>query len=542
MSEIFFRLLKKRGITEEFLNPKYEELVDPFLLPDMEKAVQRIVQARDKGEKVLIFGDYDADGVTASTVMFDTLRLAGIKEIEILLPDRFADGYGMSRKAIEKAKEMGAGLVVTVDCGSANEEIIRELRENGVDTVVTDHHECPEKLPEAVAVVNPKRKSPLEEDKEKIRELAGVGVAFMVARAFALRGIIPSGQEKWLLDLVAIGTVCDSMILLGENRRLVFYGMKVIEKTRRPGLKELIRLLKAREINTDVIGFQIGPRLNAAGRIKTAEDALKLLMTTSRTEAARLARELDRYNYMRKEQQTAAVQEIEKAINPRDRVIVVAGDWPEGILGIIAGRISEEHKKPAFALTYISREEVFKGSGRSFGEFNLKNALDECQKLIVSGGGHAGACGVKVPKDGIEDFRAGMNNYYDELHLKNQERFLERDVDVETEDVGEFDEGLIQEIKRLEPFGDGNLEPTFLLRDVFVLNVKKMGGKGEHLNLFVRGEDGETMKLMGFFAPEEWMEIEKGMRADILITVVLNEWNGLKNVEGRILRLEFRED
>ena len=237
MSKLFQELVEKRGYSEAFLDPKYEECFSPFLLPEMKKATERISEAAKRGEKVLIYGDYDVDGVTASTVMNDALKLAGVSDVEIMLPDRFKDGYGMSKKVVQEAKEQGRTLVITVDCGSGNWKIVKELKEEGIETIVTDHHEVPEKLPEAVAVVNPKRRDvssfmeekSLEENAEKLvylRDLAGVGVAFEVARALVLEGKIRAGQEKWLLDLVLIGTICDSMKMSEENRRLCFYGMK----------------------------------------------------------------------------------------------------------------------------------------------------------------------------------------------------------------------------------------------------------------------------------------------------------------------------
>lgn len=533
MSGIFDRLKKKRGVTEDFLKPRYENLSDPFILPDINKAVSRVKTAIERNEKVLIFGDYDADGVTASSVICEGLEMAGINVVGVLLPDRFTEGYGMSERVVVEAKEKGATLVITVDCGSANAEIIDELNKIGVETIVTDHHECPEKLPEAVAVINPKRKD--AEVVESLKNLAGVGVAFFLVRAMVKEGLIKDGQEKWLLDLVAIGTICDNMVLLDDNRILCFFGLIVLNKTRRIGIKELLRVAGAKEVNSETVGFVIGPRLNAAGRMKTAEIALELLRTKSKTEAARLAKELNDLNYQRKEEQKKAVEEIKTGGKFDNPVIVVKGKWNEGILGIIAGRLTEEYKKPAFA--FALKDGVWKGSGRSFGEFNLKNALNECEKLIIGGGGHAGACGVKVKEDGLEDFERGVNEYYKELKLFDQERYLIKKEDVATEELGEFKMELLEEIKKLEPFGEGNPEPAFLLKDVFILNTKIMGTKGEHLSLYVRGSDEEMMKLVAFYAPEEWMEVEKGMRADILVGLTSNEWNGITSVEGRIEKM-----
>ena len=288
MNKIFEQLLKKRSFTDDFLHPKYEDGIDPFSLADMDKAVSRIKKAIKNQEKILIYGDYDVDGVTASTVMEQTLILAGVKpeNIEIMLPDRFADGYGMSPKLIQRAKDHNIKLVITVDCGSHNHDIINELNTLNIDSIVTDHHETTDKMPEARAVVNPHRK---DKPTEGLQNLAGVGVAFKLAEALVQKGIIKNGQEKWLLDLVLIGTICDSMTLIGENRRLGFYGIKVLPKTRRPGLIELMQKSGVKNLNSDAIGFQIGPRLNAAGRLDTAEISLNLLRAESPVAAAPIA-------------------------------------------------------------------------------------------------------------------------------------------------------------------------------------------------------------------------------------------------------------
>jgi len=548
LSEIFERLLAKRGFSERYLMPEYEKLADPFLLPDMKKALERIKRATKEGEKIIIYGDYDADGVTASTLLNEALNLAGARVVQIMLPDRFKDGYGLNKKVVQKAQETGAKLVITVDCGSANAEVVEELKRAGVETIVTDHHECPEKLPEAVAVVNPKRRDVAQavegfeghlDELMALRDLAGVGVAFMVARAMEQAAMIPTGQEKWMLDLVLIGTVCDSMRMSGENRTLCYYGMKVLEKTRRVGLKELMRTSRTSKLSSEAIGFQLGPRINAAGRMANAEVALGLMMAQKRTEAARLAGELETLNARRREQQLAAMNEFRTRGVPDDRVLVMTGDWHEGVLGIIAGRLVEEYKRPAFVLTRVKtgERELYKGSGRSFGEFNLAEALKAMTGEIVGGGGHAGAAGVKVLPEKLEEFKEKLNTYYDSLGLVNQERFFEREADVWTEGFKELNLELVEELRRLEPFGVGNEVPVFGLREAFVLDKKLMGAEGQHLGLLVRGGDGALLKLVAFSAPEAWRQIGQGERANILISLEENEWNGTKSAEGRIVDL-----
>ena len=550
MSKIFEQLVEKRGLTREFLEPQYEECAAPGALPDMAAAVQRLGQAKARGEKVLIYGDYDVDGVTASTALDEALRLAGIEVAGVMLPNRFTDGYGMSRKVVERARETGAKLVVTVDCGSRNQEIVQELLEAGVETVVTDHHECGETLPAAVAVVNPKRRdvetmsgvavsggaAGVETSAAGLRELAGVGVVFKLAQALVEAGMIPVGQEKWLLDLVLIGTICDSMRLRGENRRLVYYGMKVLEKTRRVGLQELLRTAGVKRMNGEAIGFQIGPRLNAAGRMETAETALRLLMTRRRTEAAALAEELEGLNRERRTQQQAAVREIGQRGVGKEPVIVEAGEWHEGILGIIAGRLVEEYQRPAFVLARAG--DCYKGSGRSFGEFNLAEALKATEKWMISGGGHAAACGVKVPLEGLAEFAAAMNRYYEGLGLKEQERFLEVKEDLVVEDLGELTLELMEELRQLEPFGEGNAEPRFLLPEMRVTEVARLGTEGQHLRLMLEDGRGGRLKLMRFFAPEEDLRTLVGERVNVWATLAENVFRGTRSVEGRIERLE----
>lgn len=553
MNKIFERILEARGLGQGFLTPKYEDLADASELLDMEKAVARILAARGRGEKVLIYGDYDVDGVTASAIMQGILEAVGIKDVEVMLPDRFVDGYGMSKRLVDRAKETGVNLVITVDCGSNNEEIINDLGKSDIEVVVTDHHELMGDVPkEAVAVVNPKRPDFRKKvlmrqaeilDGKKVKDisgledLAGAGVAFMVAREMANRGEIKNGQEKWLLDLAMIGTICDSMKLTRDNRIICKYGMIVLEKTRRPGLKELLRITGINKISTEVVGFQIGPRLNAAGRMKSADLAFSLLTTKSRVKAANLAMKLNELNSSRRAYQEQALTEVEKKDEVKDDVIVVQGKWHEGVVGIISGRITERYKKPSFVLTEAG--DVLKGSGRSFGEFNLALAIGECQDLLLAGGGHAAACGIKMEKDKLGEFREKVNQYYKGLNLSNQERFLDVAEDLAIDRVKDLNLDLIDEMKTLEPFGEGNPEPVFLLVGMFVLDAGEIGDNGQHLRMLVRDDNGNTLKLMAFNAEKEWLEIRGGARVNVWISLVENEWNGVRSVEGRILKMNY---
>ena len=538
MSKLFERLLEKRGLDSTFLHPKYENLADPYLLPDLEKALGRIATAIKNSEKILIYGDYDVDGVTASTVIEEALVLAGVKpeNIDIMLPDRFADGYGMSPRLITRAKKRGARLVITVDCGSKNHAIIEELNILKIDTIVTDHHECGADLPEAIAVVNPKRPDFI--DQYGLKNLAGVGVAFKLAQGLVKKGLISAGQEKWLLDLVLIGTICDNMLLTEENRILGYYGVKVLAKTRRAGLRELMTKARVKTLTAESIGFQIGPRLNAAGRLKTADLSLNLLRAKTPTEAAYLADKLENLNTQRKTEQQSAMKEISSRGVSDDPVIIETGTWHEGILGIIAGRLVEEYQRPAFVLAELENG-TFKGSGRSFGDFSLAKALDFAKDAIIAGGGHAGAAGVRVDGKNLYTFREKINEYYNSLNLPDQTHYLSVNADLDVENLSDLSLDFMEELKTLEPFGPGNEEPIFRLQNIDILETRRMGSEGQHLRLDVRDKSGKIFKLITFFAPEQWLALTSEDHIAPLIKLTENDFNGVKSPEGRIVDIDI---
>ena len=467
--------------------------------------------------------------------MEQTLNSAGLKQIEIMLPDRFIDGYGMSPRLIKRAIEHQITLVITVDCGSRNRAIIDELNENGIDTIVTDHHECEDTIPSAVAVINPHRHD--YNGPDSLKALAGVGVAFKLAQALSNENMITKSQEKWLLDLVLIGTICDSMLMSKENRILCYYGKIVLEKTKRPGLIELMRNAGVKSITAESIGFQIGPRLNAAGRLATAETSLNLLRTESSAEAAKIAAKLEELNKKRRTEQRAATAEISehlKTAKEHPPVIIETGTWHEGILGIIAGRLVEQYEKPAFVLSEVE-EGIFKGSGRSFGEFNLARALEYAKDAIIGGGGHAAAAGVQVKSKDLYAFREKINEYYHSLHLENQERFLKKSADLDITNLKDLNLDLMAELSLLEPFGPGNEEPIFCLKDAYIYDKRRMGVDGNHLRLDLKGKDNTIIKAVAFSAPSGWFDIDIDSPHSFLIKPTINEWNGTRSVEARLL-------
>ncbi len=537
MNKIFTQLVKSRHLSDGYIHPKYEALISPSALPDLDKAIDRIKKSIENHEKILIYGDYDVDGVTASTLMEQTLILAGASpdQIEIMLPDRFTDGYGMSPRLIKKAEANKVSLVITVDCGSRNHPIIDELNHLQIDTIVTDHHECEATLPEALAVINPHRHD--YTGPEDLKTLAGVGVAFKLAQGLATAGLIKNGQEKWLLDLVLLGTICDSMLLSQENRILTYFGKIVLEKTRRPGLRELMRSAGVKSITAESIGFQLGPRLNAAGRLKSAELSLNLLRTDSSATAARLALELEELNKKRRTEQRAATSEIDKRLKETKSdtpVIIETGTWHEGILGIVAGRLVEQYHKPAFVLSEVEPG-IFKGSGRSFGDFNLASALEFARDAIIGGGGHAAAAGVQVRSERLYDFREKINEYYLSLNLKDQSKYLRFEPDLELTSLADFNLELLDDLKLLEPFGMGNSEPIFCLKSGQIVDQKRLGQDGTHLRLDLKGEGTKVIKALAFSAPESWFSLYDDTTYDFLIQPTANEWNGVRSIEARLL-------
>ena len=539
MNKIFTQLIKARHLTDDFLHPKYENLTDPSLLPDMGKAIKRIKKAVENQGKILIYGDYDVDGVTASTLMENALILAGVKrgQLEIMLPDRFIDGYGMSPRLIDRAKKGHFTLIITVDCGSKNHAIIEELNTLKIDTIVTDHHECDDILPEAVAVINPHRHDFTGPD--TLKSLAGVGVAFKLAQALVRAGLIKDGQEKWLLDLVLIGTLCDNMEITSENRILTYFGKIVLEKTRRPGLKEIMKRSQTKTVNSETIGFRIGPRLNAAGRLETAEISLNLLRTTSAPIAAKLASTIEKLNQERKNAQRAATSEIEKRLNERPKseqppVIIETGSFHEGVIGIVAGRLVEKYHRPTFVLTEVE-DGIFKGSGRSLGEFNLAKALDFAKDSIEGGGGHAMAAGVQVKAENLYQFREKINEYYNSLHLKDQDQSLKYQADLEITDLKDLNLEFMEELSLLEPFGAGHKEPIFYLKDAYIVDRRRMGSDGTHLRLDLKGQDGGTITTVAFSAPEGWFNLDDTTSHNFLIQPTINEFNGTRSVEAQLL-------
>jgi single-stranded-DNA-specific exonuclease len=538
---LFEKLLLARGLSDTaerqlFLLPDYTTKHDPFLLPDMRKAVNRLMEAYKKQEHITIYGDYDIDGLTATTVLLDALEAFGFEYVEAFIPNRFVEGYGLTIDAIEKIAQSGAQLIITVDCGSLSEKEIIHANQLGLDIIVTDHHNVAPVQPPAVAVINPKR----PDHTYPFIDLAGVGVAFKLVQALqtCLDGLA-FGQEKWLLDLVALGTVCDVVTLVDENRTNVYWGLKVLAKTRRPGLKALMAVAKIDPDNVDArsLGFGLGPRMNAAGRLETAQYSLDMLRAKNSIVAFEKAQQLDAFNVMRRKNQDkifkSALEQAE--LFKDDPVLVVSHpEWNHGIIGIVAAKLLERYKKPTYVLQEIGEES--KGSARSYGDFSAVDAIRAADDIITKGGGHKLAAGVTLPTVNIMAFRKRVNEFYRTKKLFNQAALLLPKEDVSTGDFNEINEEFLDNLSLLEPYGNGNPEPILKVENVTVINQRRMGNDAQHVKLEAQDTSGKSMQLLAFNAPEHFF-IEPGQKITVWFQPVRNEWQGRRSVEGRLLHL-----
>jgi len=539
---LFEQILTARGLTtraarEAFLQPDYTAVKhDPFLLPDMKKAVARLRQAREHGEKIVIYGDYDIDGLSATALLLDAFGKFGFEGVDAFIPNRFVEGYGMTMGAVDKVRDMGADLIVTVDTGSLCHAEIAYAASLGIDTVVTDHHNVAETPPPSVAAVNPK----FPGHTYPFRDLCGAGVAFKLVQALQteLDGL-PDGYEKWLLDLVALGTVCDIVTLADENRANVYWGLEVLKKQQRPGLKALMAVagIEPERVNARHLGFGLGPRMNAAGRLETAQHALDMLVARDGLAALEASEKLEELNVKRRIIQDAIFEEacVQAEQLADDRVLVVSSDgWNHGVIGIVASKLVEKYKKPVFIIG--ERGEEATGSARSFGDFSAADAVRAADDIIIKGGGHGAAAGVTLETEKIDDFRRRVNEFYDSLQLTNQERYLLPRADVEIGDFSEIDEELVENLAKMEPFGNGNPEPVVKITTAIVLSARRMGADGQHVKLALRDKNSKVLQMLAFNAPEE-LFCEPGDEVAAWFQPTINEWQGVRTVEGRLVHV-----
>ena len=509
-------------------------LHDPFLLRDMEKAVERISRAIREQETVAVYGDYDVDGITATCLLTQFLRTLG-GQVVSYIPDRTEEGYGLNNHAIDALARQGVTLIVTVDCGITAAQEVEYARALGVDVVITDHHQCKEVLPQAVAVVDPRR----PDCSYPFPDLAGVGVALKLALALTA----PAQRPQVLLDygeLAAIGTVADVMLLQGENRALVHLGLERLADCSRPGLQALLREAgcpRGQVPTTVTIGYGLAPRINAAGRMEQAGTALELLLTQDPQRGQELAQELCQLNRLRQAIELEIFQHCDQLLTHTPAmsapVIVLAGEgWHQGVIGIVASRLAEKYACPAFMISLDG--DKGKGSCRSFGGFNLFGALERCAPLLDSYGGHELAAGFSIRRDNIPAFRAALCQLVEEF-AGYQPMESSLDVDCEIPHCSLLSTQDVESLSLLEPFGSGNPKPVFLLRSVCVLSHTDVGG-GRHLKLKLR-RDGVVMDAIFFSANTAACGIENGQRLDIAFTLQINQFRGNRTVQLQLCDL-----
>ncbi len=544
------RVLANRGFSAgstslgEYLQPVLGSLHDPFLLRDMDPAVARILDGIARRENITIFGDYDVDGITATALLVRTFRHLGLP-VRTYIPHRLEEGYGMRGSALEKIAADGTTLVVTVDNGITAFEQVDQARALGMDVVVTDHHQPGERLPSALAVVNPNRRDCAYPNKH----LAGVGVAFKLAHALLKRsGSDPAASLDFLrsvLDLVAIGTVADVAPLLGENRAMVKHGLQRVRTTGNIGITAIRRAagMDDPSMSAEKVGFQIAPRLNAAGRTDHAQVCVDLLTTDDETLAADIAGRLEVFNRERRSVETRIFEESLAFVRQRvdlaqERVLVVDGPgWHIGVIGIVASRLLDLYDRPVIILSH--NDGNAKGSARSIDGFNIHDALESCAGLLDGFGGHPGAAGLQLRESRIPALRAAINDY---AAGRLQSDDLQPSLTIDTElDPGELDESLLADLGRLEPFGQSNPQPVFSLRGLMLADQPRVVGTN-HLRLALRAEGGRPWGAIGFGMGNRAGELAQtqSVRLDVAFVPVLNTFNGQTRVEMRVRDLKPR--
>lgn len=522
------RGLETASQVQSFLTGGAECFVDPFAFPDMEIAVQAILAAVERGEKILVFGDYDVDGITATTLLTHYLRRIGAC-VDYYIPDRMEEGYGLNDQAIREAARKGTGLIITVDCGISALEPVALANQLGMTMIVTDHHLPPDQLPTATALINPK----IPGTSYPGADLAGVGVAWKLAQALEIRGrgavFGPEGLLLEYLDLVSLGTVADVVPLSGENRIIVKLGLEEINGTRqRPGIAALLEEAgwSGKKVCEGQLGFLLAPRLNAAGRLASAKAGVELLLSTDPLCCREIAAQLEGENLQRQQVEKIIFHEVEQIICREeatlDRVLVLSSPgWHPGVIGIVASRLMERYHRPAILLSEDG--ETSKGSGRSIPGFDLSQALAGCSGILLQYGGHKQAAGLKINTRDIPELRAHLNRLAGEL-LREEDLCPLLTLDVERGIDGREGD-IAADLERMAPFGQGNPNPLFAMRDLTVVQARTVGAEGAHLKIWLTAA-GETYEAIGFNMGSRCAGLFAGMRLDIACNLEKNRWNG----------------
>lgn len=558
---LYQRNLRTQETIDEFLHPDYgDDIHDPFLFVDMQKTVDRLFTAIEKKETVTIHGDYDADGVSASTILTDTLKALGLENINVYLPHREKDGYGLNSNTVNYLADNGTNVVITCDCGISNKVEVDVANKRGMDVIITDHHSIPAELPKAFSIIHPK----LERESYPDKNLAGGAVAFKLAQALLLahatdHDTLPNGEkhaafEKWLLDMVAIASVADMVPLIGESRTLTHYGLIVLNKTRRIGLQKLYLETGLmhndgsmdKPIDERTIGFRIAPQINAAGRLEHANTAYMLMVADNGAAAIDLAFKLREQNDERRELTeryvVQAMEQVEKDQKENNILFVCNPEWNPGIVGLIASRLKEKYQKPTIAMS--QKKGQIMGSGRSVAGFNMIGSMQEIPEYFDKYGGHPMACGFTLAdneqKQAFQD--ALLARYAENTAELDMSPSMDIDAAIPLSDVTWE---LFGQLEKFKPYGPGNQKPKYLSTAVEVFDIKSIGKDNTHMKLLVKDEKGVVRKTVGWGlcdddadTPNWCMTLQPGDKIDIVYEIELNEWNGNRELQLRIVDLK----
>ena len=532
ISKLVARILANKGLKESneievFLNPRRSDFHDPFLMPDMKIAVDRILKAIETKEKVAIYGDYDADGITSSTVLKRFLSERGL-DADIYIPNRLNEGYGLNEKAIKEIAQTNHTLIITVDCGITGNKEIELAKTLKIDTVVTDHHEPTEELPKALAVVDCKRK----DNKYPFSELAGVGVAFKLIQAISIKLGIREEEYLKYLDLVCVGTISDIVPLKDENRTISKLGLRLVKQTKNIGLKVLLNSMGYQKIDSNTISFGVAPRINACGRMGHEKEALELFLTNSVQEAEKITQRLNEYNLERQQIEKRIFDEVEEIIQKSEEkslpcIVLEKENWHHGVIGIVSSKITDMYFKPSILMSIEG--DIAKGSGRSIPGFDLHEALENCKEEIEQFGGHSMAVGVTVKKANFDKFKNKFEEYAREKDISKITPILNIDEKITLKDITIKD---IRDLELLEPFGEGNKPPIFQINNVKIDSIRSLS-QGKHLKMEIKDQNS-SIQAIGFNLGNLANDYKIEDKINIAGTLEINNYNGRENIQINI--------
>ena len=533
LNKLISTILANRNITTEeeirlFLSPTRKDFHNPFLITDMEKSVERIIKAIENKEKVTIYGDYDVDGITSITVLKSFLKDRGL-ETSQYIPNRLNEGYGLNNNAIEKIKQQGCDLMITVDCGISAINEINYASSLGIETIITDHHEPGNEIPKAFAVIDNKRK----DSKYPFRELAGVGVVFKLIQAIGIKLGLKEEEYLKYLDIVCVGTISDIVPLVDENRVIAKLGLMLIRQTRNIGLKSIIDTSGYTKIDSNSISFGIAPRINACGRMGKAEDALELFLSKNYNEVSELAKKLNDYNKLRqdteKEIYENAIKQIEqKKLDKNNSIIVGGHNWHHGVIGIVSSKITEMYFKPSILLSF-EEDGIGTGSGRSIPGFDLHEALTKCLDSIEKFGGHSMAVGLTVKKEKFEEFKKEFEQIATNSNVSEIMPIINIDAKI---DFSAINKDMVESLKQLEPFGEGNKMPVFVFKNLKIDSIRALS-EGKHLKLTLK-EGNTVVNAIGFNIGNLADEYRIGDKIDVVGVLEVNNFNGVESLQINI--------